>query len=258
MKKLMIFIIAVLVLAAAGIAGLKVTGNWGRLVLMDHLNNLQNKEYTFSADVTTGRLDGLDLYGTVTEGNITAAVSINNTDIAAVYHSSEGETVYDIMPLVNSIVSEVQSSLPFEVSITSLLPEQVTVSQSQLNTLTGNTDTTDYFSMLYSIEPWQAALGVKSYSDISESEALLGTDGISYYRFSSDDVELVIGVPDSFSDQRLAIRAVSENLTLEAVLSYEEADVEEFVMPEVTVTDDTISILSQLYGYWQQIGGIAS
>ncbi len=253
MKKLLIFLIAVLAVIAGGIAALKATGNWGRLALMQQLNTLQNKEYTFTASMDTSELDGLGISGTVSAGNLAAVLSSDGTELIGIYHEASGETVYDLMPAVNSMVSSIQSSLPFNLDIASMLPDQVTVSQSQLNDITGNSDSTDYFELLNSIEPWQAAIGVKTCRDVSAEAALLGTDGISYYSISSQGMDLIIGTPESFSDHRLSLWITDGTNTAAIVLTYEEAEVEDFVMPEVTVSDDTINTIQQLYEYWQQL-----
>lgn len=258
MKKILIAILVILLLIGGGFAALKLSGNWGRFVLLHHLQELTTEEYSFTAQVNTGEIQDIIINGTYSDGDISAAVSISGSEMADIYHSAEGETVYDIMPAVNSIAAEVDSILPFGLSVSSLLPEQVTINQEQLNELIGSTDLTELTSSFEGIEPWQAVLALKTDRNIPESEALLGKDGICYYRISIEGAEVVIGIPESFSDRRVSVRAVTEEETVQIVFSYEETEVEEFVMPEVTVSDETISTLKQLYEYWQNLGEIAS
>ena len=81
--------------------------------------------------------------------------------------------------------------------------------------------------------------------------------GEKAYYFEMDlknyDTKLVIGIPKNKNDTKWSMNVYTDKITWSFVGEYKIKNVEEVIMPESTVSDETIDVLKRLYAAYLEI-----
>jgi hypothetical protein len=262
-KKKSACIIAVVVcgvIMAGVVLCLLYTAFYPKLYLKKRLEQLLNQKYTYSITYDAEGIEtdflGNEVHGTVTgkKGDDVFYGRITNQGMSYfdLYVDKNWNMIFNIKPLLESILNEIQDSTKLPLSLVSSSIGDIFISSEQIKSIAGESS----FVMpdIENINFSDVAYTVALRSDVSESDMLLGRD--AYYfdiTIKEYEMNLLLGIPKEKDIKKISLQINQNDVTWKFSGEYQQTDDVEIEMPEETLSEETIDAARKIYGYWKKI-----
>lgn len=264
-KTWLIVIVCVLLVVLLSAIGLYVYFS-PLLKLKAKMDDVVSETYHYSVECTVdgpgldfldGKLQGT-IEGTKGEEVLQGELSVLDMGCLGFYANVDGEVIFDLGPLCQSLLDKVNIKGAF---LLKGLVKEVNLSLDQIETIIGKeiislSDAGVSFELFDTISgntKGRDSISVEVLKVVKEKDKLLGDDALYFSVFLSEDVDVILGIPEDKDDLRLSLDVSYKETDWEFVGEYEPEEVEEQKMPKKTVSDDVIELLRKLYtGFIEQ------
>ena len=238
------------------------------LRLKQTTDQLLNKQYEYTVE---GKVEGMNLklLGDSFQGTIQGKkgkdvidgdIIYKDVTYLKIYADKQGDIVFDVTPLMNAAIDKVVDSSPLIGGFIKSISSDVKISYAQIeevlnqNIISLNDEGVSNELMNQVIYGKTEDYTLTVLKEINPEDELLGEKA---YYFEMDlknyDTKLVIGIPKNKNDTKWSMNVYTDKITWSFVGEYKIKNVEEVIMPESTVSDETIDVLKRLYAAYLEI-----
>lgn len=228
-----------------------------KLCLKKRLEWLLNQKYSYNITYDAEGIEtdflGNNVQGTIIgkkgDGIFFGQVTNQGMAYFDFYMNKDWNMIFNIKPLLESILNEIQESTKLPLSFFSSSLGDIFISKEQIKSVFGdvvpNIENVDFSDLKYT---------VKQLSDVSESNMLLGKD--AYYfdiTIQGYELNLLFGIPKEKQTKKISLQVSYGDVVWKFAGEYQQTDDVELEMPEETLSEETIDMARKIYDYWKKI-----
>lgn len=243
----------------------------GTLALCKRLQGLMENEFRYNIAC---RVEGMEekllpetlevnLIGDKSDTGYFGELYYDEQVYAEIYGNYQDELLFNIAPVAHAVLDQMDEKADIKIPLLNLiLPKEMNVSIRQIEEITGKKlvslpevgITSEFFRNLTKGKQGKAKFKIEKYKDILPDRKFVGEEA-AYFKITllESGAVLVIGTPDSPDVKKMSMELQYEEVTLQLVLEYEFAEVDDREMPEESLSESVVGMLKRLYEYYSHL-----